>query len=742
MARDGIHIVLVKIALMVLVAAGICAVPWEKKMSSVATTHKHTNKLIDETSPYLLQHAHNPVDWYPWGDEAFKRAKKEDKPVFLSIGYSTCHWCHVMERESFENEEIAEILNEHFLSIKVDREQRPDVDETYMNAVVMITGSGGWPLSVFLTPEGKPFYGGTYFPPKDAFGRPGFERVLLSIVEAWKNKRQQLVESAGKLNEYLQRSNITTGQTNLSPAMLNRAFKQFQSSFDTVHGGFGTAPKFPQPTNLSMLLGNWHRSGDKEALHMVEKTLDAMAKGGIHDHLGGGFHRYATDARWLVPHFEKMLYDQALLSKVYLQAYQITKNQQYADVARDIFDYVLRDMTDPAGGFYSAEDADSDGEEGTFYLWDAEQISSVLNEEEAQLFKTYYGVTDKGNFEKGKTILNIKSSPEELSKQFQSDPAGIAGTLACARKRLFQARSKRNRPYRDDKVIASWNGLMISSLAYGGMVLNESKYTQAAVRSAEFILNTLYDNGRLRRYYRDGRVVGKGFLDDYAFTVAGLLDLYEATFETRWLVETKKLSGEMIGLFADNEGGGLFLTGKDSEKLIARSKPSSDGAIPSGNSIATLALLRLGQLTMDQRFSERGSAILKAFSSQLEQSPIYSSAMLVALDFWLGPRSEIVIAGDAHAVDTQQMLKLIRSYFLPKAVILLHDHSREDSMLHETAPFIKHHIAVNGKPTAYICENYACRQPVSGVGELERLLNGRAATSRIHRQGHSNPFER
>jgi len=709
------------IAIMGLFTLTVYAMPGEKPMST-AIDYAYANKLIDETSPYLLQHAHNPVDWYPWGDEAFERARKEDKPVFLSIGYSTCHWCHVMERESFENEEIARILNEHFVGIKVDREQRPDVDEIYMNAVVMTTGSGGWPLSVFLTPEGKPFYGGTYFPPKDAFGRPGFGRVLLAIAEAWKNKRQQLIESAGKLSEYLRHPNTDTGQTRLSSVMLNKAFEHVCSSFDPVNGGLGTAPKFPQPTNVSMLLGYWYRTGDGEALRMVEKTLDAMAKGGIHDHLGGGFHRYATDARWRVPHFEKMLYDQALLGKVYLQACQVTGNQRYVDVARDIFDYVLRDMTDPAGGFYSAEDADSDGEEGTFYLWDAEQISSVLDEEEARLFNAYYGVTDKGNFEKGKTILHIASSIEELAKQFPSDPGGVAETLASVRKRLFKARSKRNRPHRDDKVITSWNGLMISSLAYGGMVLDEPKFTGAAVRSAEFILNRLYDDGRLGRYYRNGRVIGKGFLDDYAFTIAGLLDVYEATFETRWLIEAKKLSEEMIELFADDEGGGFFLTGRDSEKLIARSKPGSDGAIPSGNSVAALALLQLGQLTMDQRFSEQGGRILEAFSLQLEQSPVYSSAMLIALDFWLGPRREIIISGDPHAEDTQKMLKLVRSRFLPNAVVMLHDQGKTDSAIEKIVPFLKHQVALDGKATAYVCENYTCRQPVNDMNELERLF--------------------
>jgi uncharacterized protein YyaL (SSP411 family) len=705
-------------------------VPEEKEMPIVTVTHDHTNRLIDETSPYLLQHAHNPVDWYPWGSEAFERAKNEDKPVFLSIGYSTCHWCHVMERESFENKEIAGILNSNFISIKVDREQRPDVDEIYMNAVVMMTGSGGWPLSVFLTPEEKPFYGGTYFPPEDLHGRPGFKHVLLSIAQVWKNKREQLLDSAGKLSEYLQNPNMTTGRANLSPDILDKAFGQFRAMFDAVNGGFGIAPKFPQPTNLSMLLYYWYRTSDTEALRMVEQTLDAMAKGGIYDHIGGGFHRYATDARWLVPHFEKMLYDQALLSKVYLQAYQITKNPQYAETAKNIFEYVLRDMTDPDGGFYSAEDADSGGEEGTFYLWDTEQIASILDEEQARLFNAYYGVTDQGNFEKGKTIPSVVRSIKQLATEFQTSPKEIADILTVARRTLFEARLKRNRPQRDDKVITGWNGLMISSLAYGGMVLDEPKYTRAAERSAEFVISTLYKGGRLRRYYRDGRVIEKAFLDDYAFTIIGLLDLYEATFNVKWLIEAKKLGEEMIELFADKEGGGFFLTGKDSEKLIARSKPISDGAIPSGNSIAALALLKLGRLTMSHDFAERGSRILESFSSQLERSPASSSAMLMALDFSLGPRREIVIAGDSKAGDTQQMLRLVRSKFLPNAVVLLHDQDNADPAIHQIVPFLKHQVALNGGATAYVCEDYACREPVNRIDEFENMLGGRAGITR------------
>ena len=683
---------------------------------------KYTNRLINESSPYLLQHAHNPVDWYPWGEKAFKRAQKEDKPIFLSIGYSTCHWCHVMENESFANEKIAEIMNDNFISIKVDREQRPDVDQIYMNAVMAMTGSGGWPLSVFLTPDVQPFYGGTYFPPQDRYGQIGFERVLLSIADTWKNRRQELVDSAGKFSEFLAQPPKPTEEKKLTPAILEGAFNYFQDTFDSINGGFGTAPKFPQPTNLSVLLGYWYRSGEVQALKMVEKTLDAMVRGGIYDHIGGGFHRYATDTRWLIPHFEKMLYDQALLSKVYLQAYQITKKQEYAGIAREIFDYVLRDMTDAGGGFYSAEDADSEGKEGLFYLWDPTQIATILDENEAEVFNTYYGVTEHGNFEENKTILNITTSIEQLEEKFQKDRTAIVDTLTTARNKVFGEREKRIRPHRDDKVITAWNGLMISSLAYGGAILEEEKYIGAAKRSAEFMLKTLYKNKRLMRYYRDGHTVEKAFLDDYAFFIIGLLDLYEATFDAQWLIEAKKLSQEMIRLFSNNEHGGFFLTGKDSEKLIARTKSGTDGAVPSGNSIAALALLKLGNLTMKQGFTEQGTKTLEVFSHQLEQSPAYSSAMLVALNFWLGPSQEIVIAGSAKSTDTKQMITLVRSRFLPNTVVLLHDQNASGAAIEKIVPFVKNQTSIDGKATAYVCENYVCNRPVNNITDLDKML--------------------
>ena len=696
----------------------------EKAISTEAVSHKYTNRLINETSPYLQQHAHNPVDWYPWGPEAFEKAKREDKPIFLSSGYSTCHWCHVMERESFENEQIAKIMNENFVSIKVDREQRPDIDQIYMDAVQLMTGSGGWPLSVFLAPDRKPFYGGTYFPPKDSYGRPGFERLLLSIADAWKNRNQELVDSAGKLSELLKSPPGPVEKRKLSPQILTDAFKYFQDSFDAVNGGFGLAPKFPQPTNLSMLLCYWYRTRDENSLQMVEKTLDVMAKGGIYDHVGGGFHHYATDVSWLIPHFEKMLYDQALLSKVYLQAYQITGKKKYAEISKEILDYVLRDMNDAKGGFYSAEDADSEGTEGTFYLWEPKQIASILDEDQTKLFNIYYGVTERGNFEGGKTILNVSTSVEQLGKEFWKSPNKIEKILAGARTQVFRERQKRIRPHRDDKVITAWNGLMISSLAYGGAVLGEEKYIAAAKSSAEFILSILYKDGRLMRYYRNGQVVEKAFLDDYAFMSMALLDLYEATFDAKWLIEAKKLSEWMIELFADDEQGGFFLTGKDGEKLIARTKPSSDGAIPSGNSIAALALLKLGRLTMNQHFIEQGGRILEVFSQQLEQSPAYSSAILITLNFWLGPTQEIVIAGDTNAQDTKQIINLIRSKFLPNMVVLLHEQGNEGTAIERIIPVVKNQTLTNGKATAYVCENYVCNRPVNSIEDFEKMISG------------------
>ncbi len=687
-----------------------------------APKEEHTNRLIQESSPYLLQHAHNPVDWYPWGDEAFERAQALDRPIFLSIGYSTCHWCHVMERESFENERIAAVMNEHFVSVKVDREQRPDVDSVYMNAVQVMTGSGGWPLSAWLTPEGKPFYGGTYFPAHDSFGRPGFEKVLLAIADAWENRRAELIESAGKITEVLSTVGVSQAGGDVSVELLDSAYEQLESTFDPVHGGFGSAPKFPQPGNLLFLLAYYHRTQKAKALEMVETTLTSISHGGLYDHLGGGFARYSTDAEWLVPHFEKMLYDQGLLSLAYVQAYQITRTPRYANVVREVFDYVLREMTDGKGGFYSAEDADSEGVEGKFYVWDVKEIEEALGRESAGVFAKYYGVTEGGNFEHGKSILNVSSTVDALAEESGKEPAEIRAMLARGRRKLFDAREKRIRPHRDDKVIAAWNGLMIAAMAYGGAALGEKKYVDAAEKAARFVLRELRKDGRLLRFYRDDKAVGVGFLDDCAFMLLGLLELYEATWDARWLAEANAMAGQMSELFADEKGGGFFRTGDDSEKLIVRSKPSYDGAVPSGNSIAALALLRLGRITVDKRFSALAEDTLKWAGPQAKASPLSLTAMLLAADLYLGPTQEIVIAGDIGDAHTNRMLRVLHETYLPRAVALFHDPSDNGRAIRELVPFIESQSAMDGKATAYVCEGYVCKRPVVSVDELKDLI--------------------
>ncbi len=684
--------------------------------------HKHTNKLINETSPYLLQHAHNPVNWYPWSNEAFKAAKAQDKPIFLSIGYSTCHWCHVMEQESFSDELTAKIMNEHFISIKVDREQRPDVDNIYMTAVQMMTGSGGWPLSAFLTPDGKPFYGGTYFPPRSAFGRPGFKKVLLTLADMWQNKRSELLDSADKITEALSQTSPQTHKQTLSADVFEKADTLFENSFDPKKGGFSIAPKFPQPTYISWLLTRFNRTNNPKTLQMVEKTLTEMANGGIYDHLGGGFHRYATDARWLIPHFEKMLYDQALISKAYIQTYQITANQTYAKIATEIFDYVLRDMTDPNGGFYSAEDADSEGREGLFYIWEKSEIENLLSLQHAEIFNRYYNITEKGNFEENKTILNITTPIEKIASKFKKEPAYIEEILNISRTALLDHRSKRIRPHRDDKIITAWNALMISSMAYGGAALDQPKYINAAEKAADFLLNTLKKDNRLMRYYRDGKVVSNANLNDYAFTLTALIDLYQGTFDTRWLTEAQLLAEQMIELFYDTEQGGFYFTAKDIQNLIARPKPSHDGVIPSGNSAATLALLRLNRITAKNSYLEKAQKTLDYFSNNLIQSPISYTAMLTALDFAIGPTREVVVVAGSDQTDTNKMLNLLKKSYLPDTVVILKPRGAEAKTLETLAPYIAAYRSIDQKPTAYVCRNYVCKNPVNTTAQLKELL--------------------
>lgn len=688
---------------------------------NMATANRHTNRLIKEASPYLLQHARNPVDWYPWSQEAFDRARDEDKPVFLSIGYSTCHWCHVMEHESFEDEGIAAVMNEHFICVKVDREQRPDVDAIYMDAVQAMTGSGGWPLSAFLAPDGRPFYGGTYFPPDDRYGRPGFKKILLAVADAWKSRRDELLNSADQLKQALSRS-MDSSAGELSKETLESAANALAHSYDARYGGFGRAPKFPQPSQLELLLRYWHKTGSTTHLKMVTDTLAAMYNGGIYDHLGGGFHRYATDAKWLVPHFEKMLYDQALISQVCIEAYVIGQDPELARVVSETLDYVLRDMTDTRGGFYSAEDADSEGEEGTFYLWTPAQTKALLGAEQAALFDAYYGVTEQGNFEHHTSILNVENSLDFVAQEHKLAPEDLRKALNAARARLFPAREQRIRPHRDDKIITAWNGLFISALARAGAVLGEPKYLAAGQKAAGFILSNMVEGDRLHRSMAQGRLSGPGFLEDHAFLIAGLLDLYEATFEIKWLAEAETLAQRMIELFRDEDGGAFFMTAHDQERLLIRNKPDYDGAVPSGNSVAALSLLRLQRINARPEFLDQAEQIIQGLNARLQQTPVALTNLIAAVDFLHGPTAEITIVGQRQDKLTHDMIKLIHASYLPNAVVLLRDSNKGEQALDAIAPFTRTQTAVDGQTTAYICENRVCKRPVTSLADFRQAL--------------------
>jgi len=591
-----------------------------------------SNRLSSENNPYLAQHAHNPVDWFPWCDEAFEKAKSEDRPLFLSIGYSTCHWCHVMARESFEDERIAEILNSRFVSVKADREERPDIDEYYMSFVTATNGSGGWPMSVFLDPEGRPFFGGTYFPPRDAGGRIGFERLLLSIADAWDNRRGEISQMAERFSASLSAAGRESERTEISGKIFEEAFEQSRALFDEENGGFGPAPKFPQAPLLKFLLLYGRRTGDGRALSMVERTLDAMARGGINDQIGGGFHRYSTDERWLVPHFEKMLYDQAMAAELYVEAWKAGGGARFAEVARSILDYVLRDMTAEEGGFYSAEDADSGDGEGSFYVWKPVEISAVLGSDAATLFNRFYGVDEKGNFEKGSSVLHVAVPVGRFAPGGDPDRGRIRGILSDGRKALLAERSKRARPARDDKIMTAWNGLMISAFSRAGSALPDTVYIDSAIHAAVFVLEKLHGDGKLKRYYRNGRAEGRGFLEDYAFMTAALIDLYEATSDHSWLDKASELADGMIRDFYDEEEGGFFLASKDAASPAGRAKPDYDGVLPSGNSAATKALFRLAALLEDERYRIIADKTLDYFSGGILRSPLSMSSMLEAIN--------------------------------------------------------------------------------------------------------------
>ena len=698
------------------------------------------NHLIAEKSPYLQQHANNPVDWYPWGEEAFERARRENRPIFLSIGYSTCHWCHVMEHESFEKEDIAEILNRDFVPIKVDREERPDIDHIYMTFVQAATGSGGWPMSVFLTPDLKPFFGGTYFPPDNRYGRPGFAAVLNKIAEAWQKQQAEIVASSADVFDKIRRVSEPDGRpgpTAPDRTLLDSTFQYFRRSFDSANGGFGHAPKFPRPVVFNFLLRYYHQFGAEEALEMTLATLRAMAAGGMHDQLGGGFHRYSVDELWFVPHFEKMLYDQAQLTISYIEAYQITHDPFYAATARSTLEYVLRDMTHPDGAFYSAEDADSvidpahprEKGEGAFYLWTAQEIETILGPRPAEIFNYRYGVVTDGNVRSDpqgefehKNILYAHHTIAETAAHFHISEQDTTAQLRDACAKLFAVRSKRIRPHLDDKVLTSWNALMISAFAKAAAVLDEPRFLDAAQRAASFLVTRMYDRatGRLLRRYRDGEAAINGFLDDYAFLIGALLDLYEADFDPAHIEFALSLTSKMRDLFEDPERGGFFTTAAGDKSLVVRMQDSYDGAEPSGNSMAGLDLQRLAHLTDCDDLRQAAERTLRALWPAISSQPVAVPQMLVALDYVLAMRQEIVIAGERK--QSEPFLRAVRQRFLPHAVLVLIDSNGTREQLVHFFPAAAQMSQVDDKPTAYVCQGYVCKLPVNEVAKFDELL--------------------
>jgi uncharacterized protein YyaL (SSP411 family) len=679
------------------------------------------NQLIHETSPYLLQHADNPVEWYPWGEEAFERARRENKPVLLSIGYSACHWCHVMAHESFENEEIAKLMNEYFVNIKVDREERPDLDQIYMNAVQMMTHHGGWPMTVFLTPEAVPFYGGTYFPPQDRYNMPGFPRVLISVAQAYQERQDDIRETGTSLINELRRLSATSGSDQpIEVELLDVAYAGIVRSYDSVHGGFGGAPKFPPAMTLEFLLRTYARTGNRHALEIVSYTCLKMANGGIYDQLGGGFHRYSTDSKWLVPHFEKMLYDNALLSRLYLHYFQVSQDELARKTVEGILDYVLREMTHPDGGFYSTQDADSEGHEGKFFVWDISEIRNALGERDASLFCSYYDITESGNFE-GKNIPNVTRSVEDVANEQGVSVSELQESLEQSKRKLFELRETRVKPGRDEKILTAWNGLMLASFAEAGVILNRADYTEAARRNAEFVLSHLRKDGTLLRTWKDGVAKFNAYLEDYAFLTEGLVTLYETTGEFRWLEEALALTERMIEEFWDDEGGGFFFTGKSHENLIVRSKDYFDNATPSGNSVAALALLRLATLTGKDNYRNLAIAVLREIADSVRRYPSGFGYALSAADFLLSTPKEIAIVGK-NQEDIRPLLRETWRRYVPNKVVAPGSGT-------ENIPLMENRPLQNERPTAYVCVHYACQQPVNEPAELAAQLTEPSAVA-------------
>ncbi|MGB5216690.1 MAG: thioredoxin domain-containing protein [Smithella sp.] len=683
-----------------------------------------TNRLIHEKSPYLLQHAHNPVDWFPWSDEAFAKAKREDKPVFLSIGYSTCHWCHVMERESFENEKVAALLNDNFVNIKVDREERPDIDAVYMKVCQLMTQSGGWPLTIMMTPDKKPFFAATYIPRENQYGRAGMLEIIPRIKSLWQQKRADVLSSASEITKALHQPIAEKGN-DLSEETLHRAFRSLSMSFDPAFGGFGQAPKFPSPHNFFFLLRYWRRTGEAKALQMLEHTLQNMRRGGIYDQIGFGFHRYSTDARWIVPHFEKMLYDQALMAMAYTELYQATGKQEYETTAREIFTYVLRDLTDEQGGFYCAEDADSEGMEGKFYLWTEEEIHSILTSKETDLFLSRYrhgsdnDVPGMHEIPAGHFIPHLQPV---ITKENRVHEA--ISSIEQIRKKLFAYREKRVHPHKDDKILTDWNGLMIAALARGAQVFDEPDYAKAACRAMDFILQFMQTgDGRLLHRHRKGESAITANIDDYSFIIWALLELYEATFQTRYLQKALDYQNLLFSRFLDEKNGGFFFTSTDAEELLTRPKEFYDGAVPSGNSVAFINALRLFKMTGDADMEKRTKDIYSAFRAQADAMPTGFTQFLCGLDFMIGPSSEVIVAGDMDKASTQELLRILRRNFTPNKVVLFRPEKSQQPDIETIAPAVQSRSLINGKATAYVCTNFTCALPTNDPQKMLELLD-------------------
>jgi len=688
------------------------------------------NRLADSKSPYLLQHADNPVDWFPWGEAAFAKAEAEDKPIFLSIGYATCHWCHVMEHESFEDPEVASLMNEAFVNIKVDREERPDIDQVYMSVCQMLTGGGGWPLTIIMTPDKKPFYAATYIPRESRFGRIGMTELVPRLDQVWRSDRDKITATTEKIVAGLQKIDARPAGGNLDPVAVDDAFNQLAGRYDATQGGFGAAPKFPSPHNLVFLTRYWRRTGNARALEMVENTLEKMRLGGIYDQVGFGFHRYSTDAEWLVPHFEKMLYDQAMLTMAYTEAWLATKHPLFERTVRETVEYVLRDMTSPEGGFYSAEDADSEGEEGLFYLWTLAEIEGILGKEDAAFTAEVWNLTTEGNYtdevkgtRTGRNIPHLTMSHSAAAQGLEIKREEFDDRLEAVRKRLFEVREARIHPLKDDKVLADWNGLMSAAIARAGRVFEEAGWVEAAEKSTAFVLREMRaKDDRLLHRYRDGDASIPAFLDDYVFLTTAMLELYDATFNPDYLKEALKLHQETIELFWDAPNGGLYFTAGDNEELLVRQKEIYDGAIPSGNSMAADNSIRLAGLTGDTDLLRRADGIFRAFSSDAARLPSAHSQLMTALQRGAGPSLEVVIAGESTADDTSALVATVRERYLPQVSVLLVPPGPAGATIRELAPFAEGYVPVENRAAAYVCRNFQCQLPTTDPEKLARLL--------------------